>query len=62
MKKKALAMTIALALSTASMSAVTVQPVLAQGAESQTEEADFSKIAGSWKNEDPTREETLTIT
>ena len=62
MKKKALAMTIALALSTASMSAVTVQPVLAQGAESQTEESDFSKIAGSWKNEDPTREETLTIT
>ena len=52
MKKKALAVTMAFALSAASMSVATVQPVLAQDTESQTETADFSKIAGSWENAD----------
>lgn len=62
MKKKALAVTMAFALSAALMSAATVQPVLAQDTESQTETADFSKIAGSWENADSKEEETLTIT
>ena len=62
MKKKALAVTITLALSVAAMSVATVQPVLAQDTESQTETEDFSKIAGFWKNADSKEEETLTIT
>lgn len=62
MKKKALAITITFALSAAAMSVATVQPVLAQDTESQTETADFSKIAGFWKNTDSKEEETLTIT
>lgn len=62
MKKKALAVTIVFALSAAAMSVSTVQPVLAQDTESQTETADFSKIAGFWKNVDSKEEETLTIT
>ena len=51
MKKKALAVTITFALCAAAMSVATVQPVLAQDTESQTETADFSKISGFWKNE-----------
>lgn len=62
MKKKALTVTIAFALSAAAMSVATVQPVLAQDTQSQTETADFSKIAGFWKNADSKEEETLTIT
>lgn len=62
MKKKALAVTIAFSLSAAAMSVATVQPVLAQDTESQTETADFSKIAGFWKNADTSEDETLTIT
>ena len=62
MKKKALAVTITFALSAAAMSVATVQPVLAQDIESQMETADFSKIAGFWKNADSNEEETLTIT
>ena len=62
MKKKALAVTITFALSAAAMFAATVQPVLAQDTESQMETADFSKIAGFWKNADSNEEETLTIT
>lgn len=62
MKKKALAVTITLALSVAAMSVATVQPVLAQDTESQTKTEDFSKIAGFWKNADSKEEETLTIT
>lgn len=62
MKKKALAVTITFALCAAAMSVATVQPVLAQDTESQMETADFSKIAGFWKNADSNEEETLTIT
>ena len=52
MKKKALAVIIAFSLCATAMSVATVQPVLAQDTESQTETADFSKIAGLWKNTD----------
>ena len=62
MKKKALAVIITFALCAAAMSVATVQPVLAQDTESQTETEDFSKIAGFWKNADSKEEETLTIT
>ncbi|MDY3250250.1 MAG: hypothetical protein SOX32_07880 [Candidatus Choladocola sp.] len=62
MKKKALAVIITFALSAATMSAATVQPVLAQDTGSQTETADYLKIAGFWKNTDSGEEETLTIT
>ena len=62
MKKKVLAVTITFAISAAAMSAATVRPVLAQDTEIQTETADFSKIAGFWKNADSGEGETLTIT
>ena len=52
MKKKVLAVIMAFVLGAAAMFAATVQPVLAQDTESQMETADFSKIAGFWKNAD----------
>lgn len=62
MRKKLLAATMALALSTTAMPAVAVRTVLAQETASQSEKADFSKISGSWSNENSSNEETLTIT
>ena len=56
MKKKVLAVIMALVLVVA-MSAATVQPALAQEAEA----ADFSVIAGCWESAD-SESETLTIT
>ena len=59
MKKKALAVIITFALSAATMSAATVQPVLAQDTGSQTETADYLKIAGFWKTQIPGRKKHL---
>ena len=61
MKKKALAAILVFVFCAVAMSAVTVQPALAQGAEGQVEAADFSGIAGFWGNAD-SEGETLTIT
>lgn len=57
MKKKVLALIMALVFGAAGMSAATVQTALAQ----EVEAADFSVIAGCWESAD-SEEETLTIT
>lgn len=61
MKKKVLPVIMAFVFGSAAMSAATIQSALAQGMESQMETADFSEIAGSWKNAD-SEGETLIIT
>ena len=62
MTRKVLATMMTLFVSAAMMPAVIVRPVLAQETGSQTENVDFSKIAGYWSNGDSDGEESITIT
>lgn len=62
MKKKVFAAVLIFSISAATMLPAFAVPVLAQETEAKTEYADFSRIAGSWSNADPSAEETLTIT